>query len=373
MSSSKSLDQNLDEFLRMHIELANSGENEALSDENQAIIILNSLPESYREVKTAIKYGRTSITLEEVISALKSKDLEMRTEKGGHSNGEVNLSRGKPGPRKPWNNRGRSQGRNSNKPGGYQRGRSNSNTRNTDETNGCYNCGKPGHFKRDCYFLKRNNKQKPHGQGDSKYSNSKPKSDMHDANVTAGYESGEVYQVGPSIKDEWILDSGCTFHMTNNKAFMFDFRKTNGGRVILGNNQTCDIQGSGSISFKMHDGMVRTLSEIRYVPNLARNLISLSVLDDQGIVSKIESGQMKISKGALTIMKGHKDGGLYYLKGQPVVPCNYTAHSNTDNSNAMLWHKRLGHISEKGLQLMSEQNLLGKDKNMAYRDTGLLE
>ena len=43
MNRSKSLEQNLDEFLRMHIELANSGENEALSDENQAIIILNSL------------------------------------------------------------------------------------------------------------------------------------------------------------------------------------------------------------------------------------------------------------------------------------------------------------------------------------------
>ena len=59
MSHSKTLEKNLDEFLRLHIELANSGENEALSDENQAIIILNSLPESYREVKNAIKYGRT--------------------------------------------------------------------------------------------------------------------------------------------------------------------------------------------------------------------------------------------------------------------------------------------------------------------------
>ncbi|XP_062119233.1 uncharacterized protein LOC133832981 [Humulus lupulus] len=78
LSSSKSLEQNLDEFLRMNIELANSGEGEALSDENQTIIILNSLPESFKEVKSAIKYGCTSITLEEVISALKSKDLEFK-------------------------------------------------------------------------------------------------------------------------------------------------------------------------------------------------------------------------------------------------------------------------------------------------------
>ena len=67
------MNQNLDEFLKMTIELANSGENEALSDENQAISILNSLLDSYKEVKTAIKYGRTSINLDEVLSALRSK------------------------------------------------------------------------------------------------------------------------------------------------------------------------------------------------------------------------------------------------------------------------------------------------------------
>ena len=32
----------------MTIELANSGENEALSDENQVIIILNSLPDVFK-------------------------------------------------------------------------------------------------------------------------------------------------------------------------------------------------------------------------------------------------------------------------------------------------------------------------------------
>ena len=73
INTSKPLNQNLDEFLKMTIELANSGENEALSDENQAISILNSLLDSYKEVKTAIKYGRTSINLDEVLSALRSK------------------------------------------------------------------------------------------------------------------------------------------------------------------------------------------------------------------------------------------------------------------------------------------------------------
>ena len=81
MNTSKPLDHNLDEFLKMTIELANSRENEELSYENKAIIILNSLPDSFKEVKTAIKYGRTSITLEEVIAPLRSKELELKNEK----------------------------------------------------------------------------------------------------------------------------------------------------------------------------------------------------------------------------------------------------------------------------------------------------
>ncbi|TXG60980.1 hypothetical protein EZV62_012343 [Acer yangbiense] len=73
--------QNLDEFKKMTIELANAGVDEKLSDENEAIILLNSLPDSFKDVKAAIKYGRTSLSLEECISALKSKDLELKMEK----------------------------------------------------------------------------------------------------------------------------------------------------------------------------------------------------------------------------------------------------------------------------------------------------
>lgn len=88
VNTRETLEQNLYDLLRMTIELANSGENDALSDENQAIILLNSLPNSFEEVKAAIKYGRTAITFDEVVSALRSRDLELKTEKSTSSNGE---------------------------------------------------------------------------------------------------------------------------------------------------------------------------------------------------------------------------------------------------------------------------------------------
>ncbi|TXG72862.1 hypothetical protein EZV62_001441 [Acer yangbiense] len=86
MDPSKSLGQNLDEFKKMTIELANTGEKEKLNDENEAIILLNSLPESFNDANAAIKYGRSSLSLEECVSALKSKELELKIER--KDNGE---------------------------------------------------------------------------------------------------------------------------------------------------------------------------------------------------------------------------------------------------------------------------------------------
>ncbi|OAE23716.1 hypothetical protein AXG93_2253s1270 [Marchantia polymorpha subsp. ruderalis] len=92
MNQAKSLEANLDEFLKMTIELSNSGDKEELSDKIKAIIILNSLPEAYKELKSAIKYKRSSIILDEVISALKSKDLEIRADKKTSGDGENHMT-----------------------------------------------------------------------------------------------------------------------------------------------------------------------------------------------------------------------------------------------------------------------------------------
>ena len=79
MDPSKNLEENLDEFKKITVALANI--DEKISDENQAIILLNSLPESFKDLKSAIKYGRESLSLDDVLGALRSRDLEIKIEK----------------------------------------------------------------------------------------------------------------------------------------------------------------------------------------------------------------------------------------------------------------------------------------------------
>ena len=89
MDISKDLDANLDEFNRLCLNLDNC--DKKFSDEHFAVILLNSLPDSYREIKNAIKYGRESLTFETIVNALKSRDLELKNE----TKGEGLITRGR--------------------------------------------------------------------------------------------------------------------------------------------------------------------------------------------------------------------------------------------------------------------------------------
>ncbi|XP_031262144.1 uncharacterized protein LOC116120326 [Pistacia vera] len=57
MDASKSLEENLDEFLKMTIVL--KGTDQELGDSNLAMILLNSLPDEYLVVKNALQYTGT--------------------------------------------------------------------------------------------------------------------------------------------------------------------------------------------------------------------------------------------------------------------------------------------------------------------------
>jgi hypothetical protein len=72
----------------------------------------------------------------------------------------------------------------------------------------------------------------------------------------------------------------------------------------MGNGAYCKITGIGNIRIKMFDGVVRTLCDVRHVPEVEKNLISLGTLDSNGYGYKSVSGVMKVIKGAMVVMKG---------------------------------------------------------------------
>lgn len=73
--------------------------------------------------------------------------------------------------------------------------------------------------------------------------------------------------------------------------------------MLLGNNKACKIDDIGSIKLRLTYGTERILQEVRHVPELKRNLVSLVMLDSYGFSCRIEGGILKVTKGSLLMMK----------------------------------------------------------------------
>lgn len=71
---------------------------------------------------------------------------------------------------------------------------------------------------------------------------------------------------------------------------------------MMGNYVQCKFYGKGTIQINTYNGVVRTLSNVRYIPDLKRNLISLDTLEENGCKHSIE-GVLKVSKGAIILTR----------------------------------------------------------------------
>ena len=113
--------------------------------------------------------------------------------------------------------------------------------------------------------------------------------------------------------ENWILDSSCTFHITPNQDLFSTYKHVHKGAVLMGNNASCQVAGIRIVCIKMFDEVVPTLGDVKHVPDLKMNLKSLSTLDVKEYKYTSEGGVLKISKGALVVMKGHQKTAMLYV------------------------------------------------------------
>ena len=90
-----------------------------------------------------------------------------------------------------------------------------------------------------------------------------------------GEESVLISQVE---KKDWIIDSGCSHHITGDMSNFVKFRSHDGGIIIVWNNAAYHIIGIGSITL---DGKTNT-NNVCFVDGLKHNLLSVGQLIDKG-------------------------------------------------------------------------------------------
>ncbi|KAK2978046.1 hypothetical protein RJ640_000707 [Escallonia rubra] len=247
------------------------------------------------------------------------------------------------------NGHGRGRGRSRSRNSGHGNDRSKSRGKQNKSSIECWYCKEIGHIARKCPKRKDKKNGKKH-VNNANVAEEDDKSSDGDLYLVSSVEQqeGNLLSVRDnSFSTEWFLDSACSFHMCPHKEWFDCLTPCNGGTVLMGNDVVCKVMGIGTIKIKMFDGIVRTLGDVRYIPDLKKNLISLGTLDSIDCSISIKGGVMKVSKGAMVIMKGQKTGNLYKLMGKTVIGgASVSTHAGSSNDNSELWHKRLGHLSE---------------------------
>ncbi|GJY41440.1 retrotransposon protein, putative, ty1-copia subclass [Tanacetum coccineum] len=168
------------------------------------------------------------------------------------------------------------------------------------------------HLKRNC---PKNNRKKSTGYA---------KKDEQPSSSGSTYDDSEVMMVmSAQALLDLIMDSGCSYHMTPRLDILFDFLECDGGSIQLGDNRECKIR--------------------------------------EGFTVKMQSGKVKVINGSRVVLsRTRRDNCVYSLDGHAMAG-ELNASVEEKDSLAQVWHKRLGHISEAGLQVLEKQGLFGKE------------
>ncbi|KAH9689155.1 Integrase catalytic domain-containing protein [Citrus sinensis] len=188
------------------------------------------------------------------------------------------------------------------KKNGGKNSRSKSRSRNIARDE-CAFCHEKGHWRKYCPKAQKRDEKKPAA------ANMARKDEGYD------YSLSITHAAYVASSSEWMLDTGATYHLCPIKEWFTDFRNLESDAVMMRNDKPCRTMGIRTIRLKMFDGIVRELKEVRFVPTLKKNLISVGALEAKGYKVTIEDGTMKFTHGAKVILQGVWRHNLYYLKG----------------------------------------------------------
>ncbi|CAL1408658.1 unnamed protein product [Linum trigynum] len=291
MEEGTSLRNHLDQLNTILLDLRNI--DVKIDDEDAALILLVSLPQSYENFVDSFIAGKDSLSLEDVRSALHTREVRHKASGSGSENQASGLA----------STSSRRQ------QSGNRKANTNSNSAGLKDDI-CHYCKEKGHWKFDCPKLK-------------KYQEKKESSVVVAEETNSDFEDGLALAVNEQVhhQDVWYLDTAADYHMCPSKECFSTYEKIDGGHVSMANGVICKIVGRGSVRMRTHDGSIRTLNNVRHIPEMTKNLISLSLLDNKEFSFKGEGGVLFVYKGSKVILKGVKCGALYGLQGS-VLTCS---------------------------------------------------
>ncbi|GJR59605.1 retrovirus-related pol polyprotein from transposon TNT 1-94 [Tanacetum coccineum] len=152
----------------------------------------------------------------------------------------------------------------------------------------------------------------------------------------------------------FIVDSGCTKHMTGNLKLLCNFVEKFLGTVHFGNDQFAPILSYGDLN----QGNV-TIERVYYVEGLNHNLFSVGQLCDADFeVAFRKSTCFVRDLQGNDLLTGNRGSDLYTISLQETTsstPICFMAKASP--TQAWLWHRRLSHLNFDYITLLSKKDV----------------
>jgi len=177
------------------------------------------------------------------------------------------------------------------------------------EKDQCTFCKEKRHWKSDCPKLNKS---------ESRSKANVVKSDGNDSD--SSYFSLSITPLGcHSDASEWVLESSSSYHICPRRELFASFEELDGGLMSMGDGNTCQLVGKGTVRIRMYDETLRELKEVRYIPTMTKNIISVGALEAEDLRRTLGEGILNMSSGSLIVLKGIRRNNVYYLMGSTVT------------------------------------------------------
>lgn len=148
---------------------------------------------------------------------------------------------------------------------------------------------------------------------------------------------------------EWLLDSGSSKHMTNDISLLVNIKKMDSEIGIAKQDSYILSKAVGTLVAKECN-----LENVLYVPDLARNLLSVDAIVECGGLVKFSNNSVSVTKNGDEILKGFRDESGGFLITLTTAVDKNCAFLASKTETAYEWHEKLGHLSGQNIKKLIE-------------------